>query len=464
MERGIGMIITGFLEIEEQEVVFFFDGEKIVLAPQNTISRLVPVSPEHFDLIRGVTSTNQEIFFVGCEYYQGRQISIQGWIIGTTNTGYIDITGYDSLTFSGLAVDAFFSPGRAFQMDEKFDIENYRRIPSLVSNNFEDFTEIQKCIIDGVEIEVEMSVYIDYSLQETERTFGTRYSLFRMNFQQQQQITELTKHFLCVYDFFRFVVFRNNVCFDKMDLWRRDTDSGKYERIATAHFFPGYEKNGYKGTEQKVITYNDMEKHFSDLFELVAMRRQSGIEDTLFIPKTDKEGRLVNHTNFLITALSFEGEFTRRYPDIKAVSNPMFSNIKQEIFELLDAKREEFLEQCTSNKVKKKADNYFGKFRGVIEKTDSSLEEKFNQILKDNEFLHTMAADYCKQEKCEHIENYGKVFADMRNAIGHGFPPKIGREHVVIMRLARAMVYFMILSEASFTNGDIETILKKMPF
>ena len=105
----------------------------------------------------------------------------------------------------------------------------------------------------------------------------------------------------------------------------------------------------------------------------------------------------------------------------------------------------------------------YEEFIDAVEKIDSSLEEKFNDTLKRFSFVkEELAPKIIKEEACLPIANYGKEFSDMRNAIGHGFPPEIENKHVVLFRITRVLIYTLILSECGFTENKIRTMLIKL--
>ena len=58
--------------------------------------------------------------------------------------------------------------------------------------------------------------------------------------------------------------------------------------------------------------------------------------------------------------------------------------------------------------------------------------------------------------------NLGAIFAEMRNEIGHGHPPKLEDIHAFTCQLARCMVYIMILEKNNVAFEKIEKIVQKI--
>lgn len=458
------MMLTGFLEIDDKEITFFFDGKVVILSPENTMSRHLPVEAVHYDCIYGVTSTNREVFFIGCDYYRGQCITIQGWIIGTSNTGLIDIRGFDSITFSGNVVDAFFTPGRAFKVEENSDhlLKDFQRVPALITIPFEDYIETFDITVSGERIGVDLSVHVSYMLKQEVRNFGQRYTQLRLKFDELKNICDVPKYYLFMFDFFQFVAFRRNIVFDRIDLWKKNGLNEKYEKIASCHFFMKNEEDQFKENNAKVILYEDVREHISLLMQNIAMRRRNDINDALWIPLDDKSSKEINHSTFLNTALSFEGEYTRVFPDTKCETNALFAEIKNHLLEVIGNEKDLFIQSCNSKTQINKGTSYYNKFIESISYIDATLEEKFNTALKRYKFIKKSADILVKREKSEEIDNFGNIFAGMRNKIGHGNPPSIEREHVVVFRLARMLIYALILEGSGFRMDEIERVLTNL--
>lgn len=214
---------------------------------------------------------------------------------------------------------------------------------------------------------------------------------------------------------------------------------------------------------QTAITYEDVEANFAKFLENILTRRSRKFEDNLFIPLDIKDSKVVTHSRFLDTALSFEGQYTKMFSNIKSSTNQIFAEIKQLVVENIEKSRQLYIGEDMSKKKSVKAESYFDKFIDAVEKIDSSLEEKFNDTLKRFSFVkEELAPKIIKEEACLPIANYGKEFSDMRNAIGHGFPPEIENKHVVLFRITRVLIYTLILSECGFTENKIRTMLIKL--
>ena len=240
------------------------------------------------------------------------------------------------------------------------------------------------------------------------------------------------------------------------------------------------------------ILTRDIGDKFGELFQYIAERRQRDTSDELFVPDNDTEYKELSHTSFLECALSFEGEYDRTQ-ETKMETNAVFQQIKQlanEIVinesckladqdesdvlrgELLECIRksfqsaaEELGEQQTSGKKKNKIIKYAKKLLDDLDKSDFSLEEQFNNVLKKyagilNDYKKMLAQRM--KISLEGKTNLGQIFSNMRNDIGHGHPKDLEDIHAYTYQLARCMIYVMILDNTGISHDAIKRIIHKI--
>ena len=209
----------------------------------------------------------------------------------------------------------------------------------------------------------------------------------------------------------------------------------------------------YSLSPMQVITFDDISNNFSQLFENICKRRESGIIDYLYIPLNNVEAISVDYSPFLSAALSFEGEYTRLFPNEKYEKDEMFSIIRDNVINYIDSKGEEYIND--SNKKLKKAQNAFKQIREQILYLDSTLEEKFNRAVKRyDEIIGTFNKTIEKEVlDGKIITNWGNYLSEMRNHIGHGNPQPIKREQMAVFRLTRCLIYVLILKESSVDDS-----------
>jgi hypothetical protein len=171
----------------------------------------------------------------------------------------------------------------------------------------------------------------------------------------------------------------------------------------------------------------------------------------------------VSYPSFLSCTLSFEGEYSRCYPDQKATTSPLFSQVKENIKSRLSLDAFDYSDLSSKNK--KKVHSYHNKFDRAIEMVDSTLEEKFNHLCTEYEAI---VSDFVKRAMkdigvaCAEKNNLGRALSEMRNSIGHGTPIPMTGIHVAAFRIARCFIYVLILDKADVPHEKIKGIIDKM--
>jgi hypothetical protein len=240
---------------------------------------------------------------------------------------------------------------------------------------------------------------------------------------------------------------------------KKKNENGLYEKIATVDFFTESYTQTYSLDDMHCITLADIEKDFCNLFPHTVTRRNIGYMDDLFIPITDLDYRTVDPNKYLSCALSFEGEYLKAFPKDKESSNRIFAEIKQCTIQLI-SNMEYDMGSVKSNR---KAKSYVDRILREISNIDGTLEEKFNNACKKfsnvlSEFIEKVMLD----EEVEGKLNLGEIFADMRNSIGHGNPKKIKREHIAVYRIARCLIYVIILNSSKVDSATIKKLIFKI--
>lgn len=344
--------------------------------------------------------------------------------------------------------------------------------------------------VNGVLCEVGIDYAIFYNLRWGERNIGTCTPRFYIDFKEPAGIEMIPECYLWVYDFMKFLSFRRNIKFDEIKIYKRNEDE-KFEKTGIVHFRT-IDRGEYTNIDMNTILTRDIGDKFGELFQYIAERRQRDTSDELFVPDNDTEYKELSHTSFLECALSFEGEYDRTQ-ETKMETNAVFQQIKQlanEIVinesckladqdesdvlrgELLECIRksfqsaaEELGEQQTSGKKKNKIIKYAKKLLDDLDKSDFSLEEQFNNVLKK---YASILNDYKKmlaqrmKISLEGKTNLGQIFSNMRNDIGHGHPKDLEDIHAYTYQLARCMIYVMILDNTGISHDAIKRIIHKI--
>lgn len=477
---------TGHIQIGRKKVPYHLIDKKVHLIPNSTYTALIPGEINEKEVIRGVTTGNREVAFVGCRYNNNRLV-YKALVVSDCNTGsYPEITKFDRICFEGKPVNVFAGPGRAFVSEVGDDISE--RMNSIIPKKWEDINISSQVIVKSFKMDIGIDFSFWHNLKYAETSMGDAVPKFILEFQKTVDIRKLPQIYLMVYDFFCFLSFCRNIYFDKITLQKKENK--QFRTIATVYVNSENESD-YDRNERNSIISQDCKAYLSELFKTVALRRYQKIYDNFYIPKNSKEASTVSYEKFLACALSLESEYERLYPT-KKENNKLYADV-HEIFEksadeleaLFIAIREdkltleEFKElyygtvnkkyssltRNISKTQKKKIDGYYEKIKEALSKIDYSLGEKYKNALTDNwEYIKPVVDKMSRANKIEFPSpsEAGKVFAEFRNGIAHGNPQEIEAIHVVLFEVARALIYTMVLKKANADSESIKTVINKL--
>lgn len=477
---------TGHIRIDRKVIPYHLKDKTVHLIPNNAYACLIPGDVREKEVIKGVTTGNREVAFVGCRY-NDISLGYKALVILDCNTGlYSGITKFDRICFEGKPVNVFAGPGRAFISESGFDISE--RMKSITPKKWEDINISSQVIINSDRINIGVNFSFWHNLKYAETSMGDAIPKFTLEFQRTVNIKRLPHVYLMVYDFFCFLNFCRNIYFDKITLQQKEND--KFRTIATV-YVNSENDDDYDRNEHNSIISQDCKFYLPELFKTVALRRNQKIYDNFYIPKNSKEASIVSYEKFLACALSLESEYNRLYPTKRKDNNlyadvyKVFEKSADELETLFTAIKEnkltpeEFkeiyfgkvnneynsLKKSISKTKIRKMDGYFEKIKDALTKIDYSLAEKYKNALVNNwEYIQPVVDKMSRANKVEFpsASEAGKEFADFRNGIAHGNPQEIEPLHVVLYEVARALIYTMVLKKANADDDSIKTVINKL--
>ena len=477
---------TGHIRIDRKVIPYHLKDKTVHLIPNNAYACLIPGDVREKEVIKGVTTGNREVAFVGCRY-NDISLGYKALVISDCNTGlYSGITKFDRICFEGKPVNVFAGPGRAFISESGFDISE--RMKSITPKKWEDINISSQVIINSDRINIGVNFSFWHNLKYAETSMGDAIPKFTLEFQRTVNIKRLPHVYLMVYDFFCFLNFCRNIYFDKITLQQKEND--KFRTIATV-YVNSENDDDYDRNEHNSIISQDCKFYLPELFKTVALRRNQKIYDNFYIPKNSKEASIVSYEKFLACALSLESEYNRLYPTKRKDNNlyadvyKVFEKSADELETLFTAIKEnkltpeEFkeiyfgkvnneynsLKKSISKTKIRKMDGYFEKIKDALTKIDYSLAEKYKNALVNNwEYIRPVVDKMSRANKVEFpsASEAGKEFADFRNGIAHGNPQEIEPLHVVLYEVARALIYTMVLKKANADDDSIKTVINKL--
>lgn len=477
---------TGYIRIERKKIPFYLKDKKVHLIPDNPFASLMPGNIKEKEIVKGTTTDNREIIFIGCRYNSCILI-YKALIISDYNTGiYPEITKFDRICFEGRAVNTFAGPGRAFTSEKGSDTSN--QMKTIIPKKWEDINFTGEAKLKRDKIKLAIIFTIRHNLKYDKTSMGEAIPNFSLEYEKGKNIKYIPQIYLMAYYFFCFLNFRRNIIFNKITLQIKKDDI--FYPIATVYVNSNI-NDDFDRNENNSIISTDCIKFWNKLFSVIALRRTQKIYDNFYIPLNSKEAPTVTYEKYLACALSFESEYTRLYPtkkeDNKSYAeihnifvktadelNVIFHAIQNDqitfndFFQIyIDGVNKEYtkLVKNSSKTKKRKTDGYFNKIKDSLSKIDYSLADKYKNALNDNiEYLQPVIDQLCKHNNITFPSAYeaGTIFADFRNKIAHGNPEEIKSIHCVLYEIARAMIYIMILKMSDADNKSIKTIISKL--
>lgn len=111
-------------------------------------------------------------------------------------------------------------------------------------------------------------------------------------------------------DFLVFVNFRKNVAIEHFTLYK--VEDTTYNKVSIGKFFSN--QTGYDSKVENSIIFEDLtHDEISRLFSCISIQRKQDSYNDSYIPENAKKYRSFNWIDWLNTALSFEGEYCKRY-------------------------------------------------------------------------------------------------------------------------------------------------------
>lgn len=402
--------------------------------------------------IVGLTNSNKIITFLKCEFSGGDYKEIYNNIIFSTQ-GFVlfgkDELPFDCIEFESEALNTFYPPIQLVDGKLLIDESTYK----IKSTN--DTTQIFDTTIDGEDIKMELAIPWKFNLRPEDKTIGEKYSVWRMRFEKLKFSEDIAKYYLYLHDFLVFLNFRKNISIDHFTLYR--TENMTNSKIGIGKFF-SYQ-TGYNSKVHNSIIFDELgHDNVSHLFSCIAMQRnQTGYNDS-YIPQNTKGFYSFNRIDWLNTAVSFEGEYSRKYKDFKYQTDSDFAHAKEYLLKQIDEKIKE-----SGYSINNKRNETWSKFRHLIKNTDTRLEEKFEFML--NHFCNEISVlknQFLKKFNVSDEINLSAEYADYRNHLAHGDIIDISNSNAVNFNLMRVFIYCLILERADISEKIRKEIVEKL--
>lgn len=437
---------------------FEYEGNNYAFAYKDYIITIVSAGYEYTGqlcdkvcdkVLFGLTKDNKWIIFFGCEFHNSTfmkiatHVTTQGYIIMNCQSKPNEKQLFNQISFFSTAINDFYSPQNAIKQklceDNKCDFSVDLKDPKDATRdiNLENFKMI-------------LGFYYKnkYGFQCNDVLSCTPCISFI--FPDEVGIEELKNSYLKLMNFLSFINFNRNIPFDKIEII---TNKGN-QTVCTGVAYINSTSKKFDSRKHKAILANDFESdELASLFNQVS--KNDDIRRHYYIPKSIKDIHSFNHSDLLLSATCFEGVFKELHPDFKATENKDFKKVKDDFLAYAD-------KYLSSEKLSKNEKRYAKKFYDLIYHYDGLLEEMFNTALKEHKEELLDLLTRLKSLITTTTDNYGSLYADIRNHFAHGDFFDLGDNECFIYELLHALLYAMNLKAASIPKDKAREVIKKI--
>lgn len=448
--------IYGVFEHEGKEYPFALENQ-ILTIPQIPFQYSEDFADiEHIDVIQGVTNSNRDIVFLGCEVLGNSRVPFTTEVKMTV-LGYILLTSskstFDRIDFYSEAINGFYSPRNAYDIELNED----RTIAGIKVRDVELYKKDYQCEINKEVFQLGLNVYLSVNLAWEIEQLGTAKSIMSMSFVDKKKPNDVLDYYLYIRDFLEFINFQKNIPLERIELFER-SETGKYERRGKAVIFQA-DSSEYKPSALKTITFPDVTSEcFPILFGQIAEKRLNNNLNPFFYPNSRREDRTVDAAKWLNTAICFEGEFNTSFPEYRATHDSLFHDAKTL---LLDAINDAV--QQSGKSINNKQNNALKSFKSLIDHADTTIKQKF-EICEANYEYEMSEAIQRIRAMCQVPSDMAlaDVYASYRNQTAHGVIRRPENCDIATYRILRGFVYVMNLKRADIPADRIKDIIGRM--
>lgn len=442
----------GKFEFKGKMYPFYYEGSLVTVVQQPWEYNDDFEKVSYVEKIEGLTNSNKVIVFLKCEFQGGSFKEIYSNVIFSTK-GFVlfgeSDCSFNCIEFESDALNTFYPPIQLVDRKALLNEKVYK------VKDYVDTTERFDTIVNEENIKMELSIPWKFSLRPEDKAIGEKYSVWRMEFETPKCSEDIAKYYLYLLDFLVFVNFRKNVAIEHFTLYK--VEDMTYNKVGIGKFFSN--QTGYDSKVENSIIFEDLtHDEISRLFSCISIQRKQDSYNDSYIPENAKKYRSFNWIDWLNTALSFEGEYCKRYKDLKSQSDSNFANAKEYLLTQIDNKIKE-----SGVSIKNKRNSAWSKFKHLIEHTDTRLEEKFRFSLNQfSDEISVIKSQLLKKYKISEDVDLAIDYADYRNHLAHGDIVEMSDSNVVNFILMRVFIYCFILERADISKDVRKKAVEKL--
>lgn len=446
--------------------VFEYEGKEYPFALENQILTIPQIpfqyskdfaDAEHIEAIQGVTNSNRDIVFLGCEILGNSRVPF-ATEIKMTVLGYILLTSskstFDRIDFYSEAINGFYSPRNAYEVELS---EDRTRILGIKVRDGERYKRDYQCQVNKEQFHLGLNVNLSVNLAWEKEQLGTAKTIMSMSFADKKKPNDILNYYLYLRDFLEFVNFQKNIPLEQIELFEK-SETGKYERRGKAVIFQA-DSSEYIPSILNSITFLDVTSEcFPLLFSHIAEKRLNNNHNPFFYPESRREDRVVDASKWLNTAICFEGEFNTSFPEYRAKHDTVFYEAKTVLLDAINNAVEK-----SGKSINNKQNNALKSFKSLIDHADTTIKQKFEICESSYEYemseaIHRIRSLCGVQEDTD----LATVYASYRNQTAHGVIRRPENCDVATYRILRGFIYTMNLKSAKVPADKIKDIISRM--
>ena len=448
--------IRGVLTYNEKEYPFVIEKRVLTIVQPAFRYRKDFQQEEYLGTLTGVTDKNKYILLLDCRILNYAflslspqiQIGLHGYILQDTEEDY-----FDSIEFYSPALLAFYTPRKAWkpELTEENDLQGITLTP------YEDVAKEIPVTIGDEELLCSLGFARYFNLGfEDQYAMSIRTGLI-LDLPTRRNSQDLGKYYLYIRDFLAFINFKRGIPFDEIILWRRGAD-GKRHKSGIAVIFQT-ESSDYKPDAFHSITYDDLGNNsFSALLKETAEQRLQGTYNPYYLPADRSEANTVEVSRWLMTAISFEGEYNKWYGNKKAERDAVFYETKETLLQAIDT-----VVQQSGLSLNNSKNKYYKSFRHLIDRFDTTIQEKFQFCEAHfNDEIKQVKERQCRLSKVPMGTNFAEKYAQMHNLTAHGDIEAIAPEDIVTFQMLRCFIYLLVMERAAVPSDKRKDIIRKL--
>ncbi len=458
-------MVSGFITVRRKKHNFVIEDNKLILLPRSIHDKydlfhmLFDNKQLGRDIIRkifkGITSEGKLIYILSDDNY-----CIKDGVISHNVYAYTilrkDISEIRGMLIYSKELEYFYKVSRDIEKTDivhedekrgtiKFESRDFKNDKSVNEFSFSDKKDSYRTLF---------SFYHNISINDIYpvRIIPT----LSIGFEKNKTMQDLIDIIYDIKNFLKFITYRNDVSFDKIELRIKNTN-GLHENVGYLVMLDNNIPIEDKKTLESIINFDNIKPIIPKLFTEL-------IKDGIIlnhIPFNFSEKNKINYSRYLVICSSFEAEFRKNYgnnykyknkKDFKLVRDNIIRNINKYINDLTGKKRQ-----------------YAKNILGITKKLDISLEEALNIAFNDNlvilepfikhYFINVINIKYDKKN----INNMCSSIAKTRNDFAHAnMNMNYNKLSFLCLKLVEFLIYSMTLKRLGLDSNNIKHIINDL--